>query len=71
MKYINMNEDLKEVRKILLLGMILQLQFFELSMEKKVKMEMVFNIYLKILQFTLVQIIRLLMDIQLIQNIKV
>jgi hypothetical protein len=70
MKLISLNGVQKERRVMPTLEVILLLQFFEQNMEKKEKMEMVFNIFLLLQKKILLQIILLLLIEKQIQNIK-
>jgi hypothetical protein len=71
MKLISLNGVQKERRVMPTLEVILLLQFFEQNMEKKEKMEMVFNIFLLLQKKILLQIILLLLIEKQIQNIKI
>jgi hypothetical protein len=71
MKLISLNGVQKERKVMPTLEVILLLQFFEQNMEKKEKMEMVFNIFLLLQKKILLQIILLLLIEKQIQNIKI
>jgi hypothetical protein len=71
MKFTNSSDVQKEKKVILILEEILQLRFFELNMEKKVKMEMEFNTFLLLQKKTLLQIILLLLIEKQIQDIRI
>lgn len=65
------NGNLKEKKQILILEENLLLLFFELNTEKKVRMEMVYSIFLKLVKLMLNKITQLLITGQQILNIKV